>query len=98
MQATITTPAAVHGVSFSPDGKRLLVGGEDNKARVYELDGQLVEFFPHEGPVLAVAFQGDGKRIFTASADKTVRPWSLSLGLAGPSRRPGAAGAVQWPV
>jgi WD40 repeat protein len=78
-QATVATPAAVHGVSFSPDGMRLLVGGADNKARVYEVDGQLVEFFPHEGPVLAVAFHGDGKRVFTASADKTVRPWSLSL-------------------
>jgi WD40 repeat protein len=78
-QATIATPAAVHGVSFSPDGTRVLVGGEDSKARVYGVDGALVEFFPHEGPVLAVAYHTDGKRVFTASADKTVRPWSLSL-------------------
>ena len=78
-QATIATPADVHGLSFSPDGTRLLVGGEDSKSRVYGLDGQLVEFFPSEGPVLAVAFHGDGKRIFTAGADKVVRPWSLSL-------------------
>jgi WD40 repeat protein len=90
-QATIATPAALHGLSFSPDGTRLLVGGEDNKARVYGVDGRLVEFFAHEGPVHAVAFHGDGKRVFTASADKTVRPWSLSLAWqahhAGPVRQ-----------
>jgi WD40 repeat protein len=79
LQTTLTTPAAVHALSFSPDGSRLLVGGEDNKARVYGVDGPLVEFFAHEGPVLAVIYHGDGKRVFTASADKTVRPWSLSL-------------------
>jgi WD40 repeat protein len=79
LQSTIATPAAVHGLSFSPDGSRLLIGGEDNKARVYEVDGRFVEFFVHEGPVLAVAYHGDGKRVFTASADKTVRPWPLSL-------------------
>jgi WD40 repeat protein len=78
-QTTIATPSAVLAVSFSSDGSRLLIGNEDNKARVYGMDGQLVEFFPHEGAVHAAAFHGDGKRVFTASADKTVRSWPLSL-------------------
>jgi WD40 repeat protein len=78
-QTTIATPSAVRSVSFSPDGKRLLVGGEDNKARVYGIDGRVIEFFAHEGPVHAVAFHGDGKWVFTASADKTVRMWPVSL-------------------
>jgi WD40 repeat protein len=77
--ATITTPADVRSLCFSPDASRLLVGGADNKARVYGVDGQLVEFFAHEGPVQAVAFHGDGKRVFTASADKTARMWPLSI-------------------
>ncbi len=78
-QTTITTPADVLSVCFSPDESRLLVGCADNKARVYGIDGQLIEFFPHEGPVHAVAFHSDGKRVFTASADKTARMWPLSL-------------------
>jgi WD40 repeat protein len=78
-QTTIATPAEVLSVRFSPDDSRLLVGCADNKARVYGTDGQLVEFFPHEGPVHSVAFHSDGKRVFTASADKTARMWPLSL-------------------
>jgi WD40 repeat protein len=79
LQATIATPSAVQSLAFSPDGARLLIGGEDNRARIYGLDGQLVEFFAHEGPIAAVAFHNDGKRIVAASADKTVRVWPLSL-------------------
>ncbi len=77
--ATVTTPAAVHGVAFNPEGNRILAGGADGRARAYELDGRLIEFFAHEGPVLAAAWHADGKRVFTAGADKTARPWSLSL-------------------
>jgi WD40 repeat protein len=78
-QTTLATPAAVLSVSFSPDASRLLIGNEDNKARIYGIDGQLVELFPHEGAVHAAVFHGDGKQVFTASADKTVRSWPLSL-------------------
>ena len=78
-QTTITTPADVLSVCFSPDESRLLVGCADNKARVYGIDGRFLEFFPHEGPVHAVAFHSDGKRVFTAGADKTARMWPLSL-------------------
>ena len=78
-QETIATPAAVLSVSFSPDDSRLLVGCADNKPRLYGLDGRLLEFFAHDGPVHAVAFQGDGNRVVTASEDKTVQIRSLSL-------------------
>jgi WD40 repeat protein len=77
--ATVATPAAVHGIAFNPEGNRLLAGGADGKARAYDLDGRLLEFFAHEGPVLAAAWHADGKRVFTAGADRTARPWSLSL-------------------
>jgi WD40 repeat protein len=78
-QTTITTPADVLSICFSPDESRLLVGCADNKARIYGTNGQLVEFFPHEGPIRAVAFHSDGKHVFTAGDDKTARVWPLSL-------------------
>ena len=77
--ATITTPAEIKGVSLSPDGTRLAVAGADNRVRLYGLDGKLREFFPHDGPVLAVAYHADGKRIISAGADMAVRIWMPSL-------------------
>ena len=75
----VRTPAEAKGVALSPDGTRLAVAGADNRARLYALDGKLLEFLPHDGPVLAVAFTPDGKRVITASADKGARVWTPAL-------------------
>jgi WD40 repeat protein len=89
--ATINTPAEVRSVGFSADGARLIAGGADNRARIYGLDGSLVQFFTHEGPVLAAAYHPGGKSILTASADKTAKDWPLALAWqarhAGPVRQ-----------
>ncbi len=77
--ATITTPAEVKCLAFSADGGRLVVGGGDHLARVYGVDGRLLEFFPQEGAVNAVAFHPDGKQVIAAGADKTARVWSSAL-------------------
>jgi WD40 repeat protein len=76
--ATFATPAEVRGLSWKADGSRLAVAGADNKVRVYTVDGQLAEFFPHEGPVLSVVYHPDG-RVISASADKTARVWTSAL-------------------
>ncbi len=76
---TITTPAEVRSVSFAPDATKLVVGGTDSRARVYDLDGRLREWFAHAGPVLATAFHSDGKRIVSAGADKTAWVWQPAL-------------------
>src|SRR5262249_27026994 len=68
---TINPPAEVKSVGFSPDGGKLIVAGADNRARIYNLDGTMAEFFPHEGPVLSASWHSGGKNIATASADKT---------------------------
>jgi WD40 repeat protein len=77
--ATVKTPAAVNGLAWNAAGTRLVVGNEDKRARVYGLDGKLVEFFPHQGAVLAVAYHGDGNRVVSAGADKTARVWTSAL-------------------
>jgi WD40 repeat protein len=78
-ESSITTPAEVRGLSFSPDGKRLAVAGGDGKARIYGTDGVLDEYFSHEGAVNAAIYSGDGKRLFTAGVDKSARVWTPSL-------------------
>lgn len=88
--ATVTSPAEVKGLGLLPDGSRIVVAGADKLARVYELDGRLVEMFAHEGPVHAAAFL-DAKRVVSAGADKQARLWTSSLvwqkGHAGPVRQ-----------
>jgi WD40 repeat protein len=78
-ESAFATPAEARGLSFNPDGKRLAVAGADGQARIYGTDGQLEEYFTHEGAVNAVVYSADGKRLFTAGADKTARSWMPSL-------------------
>src|SRR5262249_32267455 len=76
---TITTPAEVRGLGFGPDGSRVVASGADNRARIYSLDGAMLEFFAHDGPVIAAALHPDGKQVITASADKSAKAWTTSL-------------------
>jgi WD40 repeat protein len=75
---TVTLPADAKGISLSPDNTRVIVAGMDKLARVYELDGKLLETLAHDGAVNGVAFV-DAKRVVTGGADKFARLWTSSL-------------------
>ncbi|MFI6430259.1 TIR domain-containing protein [Rhodococcus oryzae] len=71
---------AVFSVAFSPDGRWLALGGEDNSIRVadlstpeYTLAGAAMG--GHQGVVQSLAFSPDSGRIASGSADGTVRLW-----------------------
>jgi WD40 repeat protein/serine/threonine protein kinase len=68
--------------AFSSDGKRIVTGGTDNMARVWdaEMGTQLLELIGHQGPVQSAAFSRDGKRIVTGSNDMTVKVWDVRTG------------------
>src|SRR5258708_2093602 len=51
----------------------------DTQARLYSTDGKVLEFFAHEGPVLAAACHSDGKRTIRAGADKSARVWTPAI-------------------
>ena len=64
-------------VAFSPNGRRIVTGGPDGMARIWDgRSGQaLLALKGHEGRVRAVAFSPDSSLILTGSSDGTARLW-----------------------
>lgn len=76
-------------IVFSACGKRVLVGGQEGKAAIWDVrtGKQLVELKGHAAEVQCGAFMPDGRRVVTASGnndsfpnDNTVRIWDVETG------------------
>ena len=81
----------VRAVAISPDDKRVLVGGDDSTARVWDLEngrrllelkghGEVLNGVPVSNEAATVAFSSDGRRLATGSLDRKARIWSLEEG------------------
>jgi WD40 repeat protein len=74
--------STVFSVCFSPDGKRILTGSQDNTAKVWDADKgtEVLALEGHTNYVSGVCFSPDGRRILTGSLDNTAKVWDAQNG------------------
>ncbi|MEQ8462508.1 WD40 domain-containing protein [Coleofasciculus sp. E1-EBD-02] len=74
----------VSSVSFSPDGKTLASGSDDNTIKLWNLETgeEIATLTGHDSWVNSVSFSPDGKILASGSYDNTIKLWNLETGKA----------------
>ncbi|NNM24817.1 MAG: protein kinase, partial [Phycisphaerales bacterium] len=71
---------ACNAISFSPDGERMVTGGDDGWLRLTTRAGDpVMTLKAHRAGVMAATFSPDGARIASTSRDFSLRIWSTGV-------------------
>jgi WD40 repeat protein len=73
----------ITGLSFSPDGNRLVTASLDSTARIWDVKTTtvLATLEDHDAAINFAAFDMAGKRVVTASDDGTAKLWDADAGM-----------------
>jgi WD40 repeat protein len=79
----------VRSVAYSPDGRHIISGSDDNTIRIWDAETSAAVGKPlsgHTSNVTSVAYSPDGRYIISGSDDKTIRIWDaeISIGVGRP--------------
>ncbi|MCC3529531.1 MAG: AAA family ATPase, partial [Microcoleus sp. PH2017_22_RUC_O_B] len=77
-----THSSLVKSVSFSPDGKTLASGSDDETIKLWDITtGKEIRAIQgHKEWVQSVSFSPDGKTLASGSGDKTIKLWNVTTG------------------
>ena len=78
----ISHSGGVNSVAFSPDGRQVLSGSDDQTVKLWDAQTglELLSLLGHGQRVLCVAFSSDGRRLASGGEDRTVRLWDAASG------------------
>ncbi len=96
--AEIDRPASITKIEISPDGNRVLGGGDTKDGMVLwdASTGKVLRTFQHTSSVNAVAFSPDGARVMSGTSDGNIKLWDAATGQAVWSYKDGPAVAIVW--
>lgn len=95
-----TQTPAMYAVAWSPDRRRIVTGGHDSVARVWNLMNGVISltYRGHAAGITAMSWSPDGGRVASASLDKTIQVWDATGGekIAAYKGHTGMIHSVAW--